>query len=126
MKKLILACLFILVSSLAYSHEMVPTYPKLRTSAYPGIVETEMEMFNYRQDVEYYEIAVFDKDWRPVPFVSQYKIVRLSYLQRVKFKIYIAENHRDSAKYICSKSRLRGEEQPTTVISSMICSKFKD
>lgn len=115
-----------LVSSIGFAHEMVPTYPQLKISAYSGILETEIELFNKRKDVEYYEIAVFDKDWNSVRFVTQYQIIKLSYLERVRFKIYIANNQANSAKYICSKSRVRGEEQPSTIISSMICSKIED
>ena len=114
-----------LTSSLGYAHEMVPTYPKLKASAYEGVVETDIELFNKRDDVEYYEIAVFDENWANVPFVSNFKIVKLDYLERIKFKIYLAKKSQNRAKYICSRSRLRGEEMPTTIISSMICSKFK-
>ena len=115
-----------LVPILAYSHEMVPTYPKLEPSSYSGIAQTEIELFNKRKDVEYYEIGVFDAEWQPIRFVSQYKIIKLSYLERVKFDVYIPKKEVNRATYICSKSRLRGEKGTSTIVSSMICSKFKD
>lgn len=114
-----------LVPGLVYGHEMVPTYPKLKTSNYPGVVQTDIELFNKRKDAEYYEIGVFDSEWNPIRFVSQYKILKLAYLERVKFKVYIPEKEKVKATYICSRSRLRKEKRPSTAISSMICSKFK-
>ena len=58
-----------LVSSIAFAHEMTPTYPEWRYSIYSDLLVTKMEMFNKRNDVEYYEIAVFDENWNPIPFV---------------------------------------------------------
>ena len=52
-----------------------------------------MEMFNRRKDVEYYEIGVFDEEWKPVPFVTSYKILKLNYLSHVKFDVYMNAKH---------------------------------
>lgn len=104
---------------------MVPTYPELRPSYLDGVLVTDLELFNKRNDVEYYEIAVFDEYWNPVPFVTSYKILKLSYLDRIKFSVYIRSKDKDRATYICTKSRIRGESGPSTIISSMICSKLK-
>jgi hypothetical protein len=123
MNKYFISLLFMLVSSIAFAHEMTPTYPKLKLSAYNGLLITEMEVFNKRDDVEYYEIAVFDKDWNPVPFVSSYKVMKVEYLSRVKFDVYIRKTDRSKAEYICSRSKLRNGGRPS--ISSMICSRFK-
>ena len=112
-----------LVSSFAFAHEMTPTYPQLRQSAYDGLLVTEMEVFNKRDDIEYYEIAVFDENWNSIPFVSTYKVMKVEYLSRVRFEIYLRESDRFKAEYICSRSKLRTGEQPP--ISSMICSRFK-
>lgn len=112
-----------LVSSFAFAHEMTPTYPQLRPSAYDGLLVTEMEVFNKRDDVEYYEIAVFDENWNAIPFVSTYKVMKVEYLSRVKFEIYMRESDKLRAEYVCSRSKLRNGEQPP--ISSMICSRFK-
>lgn len=123
MNKYVISLLFMLVSSIAFAHEMTPTYPQLRPSAYAGLVVTEMEVFNKRNDVEYYEIAIFDEKWNPIPFVSSYKVMKVRYLSRVKFDIYLRESDKYRAEYICSRSKLRNGEQPP--ISSMICSRFK-
>ena len=122
MNKYLISLWLMLISSFAYAHEMTPTYPKWKYSIYNDLLVTEMEMFNKRNDVEYYEIAVFDEDWNPIPFVSSYKVFKLEYLSRVKFEIYIRAKDRDKAEYICSRSKLK-DGMPA--ISSMICSRFK-
>lgn len=125
MKKYLIPFLFILVPLIANAHEMVPTYPKLKPSYMDGLLVTTMEIFNKRKDVEYYEIAVFDKDWNPIPFVSSFTVVQLDYLKRVKFDIYIREKDKDKALYVCSRSKTLQQKVSNTTITSKICSKFK-
>jgi len=84
-----------------------------------------MEMFNKRKDVDYYEIGVFDENMKPIPFVSKYSLVKLTYLQHLKFDVYINKNDEVRARYICSKSKLKTEVKVRTAVSSRICSKFK-
>jgi hypothetical protein len=122
MNKYLISLWLILVSSFAFAHEMTPTYPQLRPSAYAGLIVTEMEVFNKRNDVKYYEIAVFDEKWNPIPFVSSYKVFKLEYLSRVQFEVYIRAKDKDRAEYICSRSKLNNG---MPAISSMICSRFK-
>ena len=43
-----------------------------------------MEMFNKRKDVKWYEIGVFDEEWKAIPFVTSYKILEVKYLNHVK------------------------------------------
>jgi hypothetical protein len=109
----------------AIAHEMVPTYPKLKPSHIDGVVVTTMKMFNKREDVEYYEIGVFDKDFNTVPFVTSYKVIKLPYLGHVTFDVYIRKSDETKATYICSRSKLRKEDDARTAISSRICSKIK-
>jgi hypothetical protein len=123
MKYLII--MLMLVSSIASAHEMVPTYPKLRPSYMDGVYVTTMEMFNKRQDVEYYEIGVFDKDFEPIPFVSKYDVINIKYLGHVTFDIYITKSDVSRAEYICSRSKLRKDSAVRTAISSRICSRIK-
>ena len=47
------------------AHEMTPTYPPLVPSYVDGLVSAKMTMFNARQDVEYFEVGVFDAEWKP-------------------------------------------------------------
>lgn len=123
MKRLLLALL--LVSGFAYSHEQVPTYPKWERGIYPGVLTTTIEIFNKRSDVEFYEIGVFDKDWKPVYFVADYKVVQLKYLSSASIDIYIAKENRDRVEYVCSRSKIRKGGDARTAVSSKICSRFR-
>ena len=102
---------------------MVPTYPTLNPSYVDGVVKAEMELFNKRKDVEFYEIGVFTGDWQPVPFVSSYRIAHVRYLGHVKFDVYIGSKDAEKAQYICSQSKLRGDGTGT-LLASRICSKL--
>ena len=108
----------------AYAHEMVPTYPKLEPSYVENIWKAELEIFNKRKDVEYYEIGVFDEEWQPIPFVSSYKVIYLKYLGHLGFEIYVRASDADRAVYVCSQSKLRGDGSGT-LLASKICSKFQ-
>lgn len=123
MKKLII--MFLLVSSPLFAHEMTPTYPKLSPSHLDNVYKTTMEMFNKRDDVEYYEIGVFDQEWNAIPFVTSYKILKIRYLGHVSFDVYIRKDDVSRATYICSVSKLRKDNSTTTKVTSKICSKFK-
>lgn len=123
MKRLLLS--FLLVIGVAHAHEQVPTYPKWERGLYPGVLTTTIEIFNKRNDVEYYEIGVFDKDWNPIYFVADYKIIRLRYLSSASIDVYISKENRDRAEYVCSRSKVKKESENRTAISSRICSRFK-
>jgi hypothetical protein len=125
MKFLIILLLALTVTK-ASAHEMVPTYPKWELS-YLGdnLVKTTMTMFNKREEIDYYEIGIFTKDWDPVPFVSQYTVLKIPYLSTVTFDVYIRKNDKYKATYICSRSKIRKEEITRTAVASRICSKFK-
>jgi hypothetical protein len=84
-----------------------------------------MSMFNKRQDVEWYEIGVFDENRYPIPFVSSYKLVNIPYLDRVNFDVYVRDMDVKRVVYICSRSKLRAEQTQYALISSVICSKVK-
>ena len=130
MKRLIFV-FFVLVGSFwiiskAEAHEMVPTYPKWEPS-YLGdnLVKTTMTMFNKREEIEYYEIGVFDDNWETIPFVSQYQVLKIPYLSTVTFDVYIRRDDKYRARYVCSRSKIRKEDLTRTAVSSRICSKFK-
>ena len=117
--------MFLLVSFPALAHEMTPTYPKLEPSHLDNVYKTTMEMFNKREEVEYYEIGVFDAEWKPIPFVTKYEIIKIRYLGHVTFDIYIRKQDVSRATYVCSMSKLRKDAKTKTAIASRICSKFK-
>ena len=125
MKKLLISLLLLFTTKAAIAHDMTPTYPELQPSYMIGLLVADLEVFNKRNDIDFYEIAVFDSEWLPVPFVTSYKIIKLEYLERVRFSVYIRDDDKDRATYVCTKSRTREDPAPTTMISSTICSKFK-
>ena len=125
MKRTIIAVLTALIAGASHAHEMTPTYPKLTPSHLDGLYKTTMTMFNKREDVEFYEIGVFDKDFQQVTFVTSYSIIKIRYLGKVTFEIYLREIDLDRATYVCSRSKLRKLDNTRTAVSSKICSKFE-
>ena len=117
--------LWLLLCSSVAAHDMTPTYPKWKMSFIPSAKMTTMQVFNKRADVQWYQIGVFDKDWNSIPFVTRYKIIRIKYLSRVKFDVYISDEYLDNAEYICSTSKLRGNDDFKPIVESKICSRFK-
>ena len=117
--------LWALLSSIVAAHEMTPTYPKWKMSFIPSAKMTSMEVFNKRADVQWYQIGVFDENWNSIPFVTRYKIIRVKYLSRVKFDIYVNENDANRTEYVCSTSKLRGNDDFKPIVESKICSRFK-
>ena len=122
MKRIII---LLMIVGAVRAHEMVPTYPTWETTYVDGVLKTTMELFNKRDDVEYYEIGVFDEAFWPIPFVTTYKVLKVKYLSHVDVDIYIKKEDKDKAMYICSKSKIKKEEVIRTAVSSRICSKFK-
>jgi hypothetical protein len=122
MKYILVICLTV---SPAFAHEMVPTYPKLGPSHIDGLQKTSLTVFNKRVDVEYYEIGVFTEEWEPIRFVSNYKIFKVPYLSTVNFEIYIRDEDKPKAVFVCSQSKLNKSTNTRTAISSRICSRFK-
>lgn len=127
MKYFMIGICLVLFGQSVMAHEMTPTYPKLRPSHLDNVYVTTMEMFNKRQDVEFYEIGVFDENNKPIPFVSKYEVIQLKYLGHVTFDIYIRKSDVSRATYVCSTSKLRKQDSGETrnAISSRICSKFR-
>jgi hypothetical protein len=121
-----LVSLFIMLTCTpVLSHELTPTYPKMRPAYVDGVLVTTMDIWNRRTDVEYYEIEVFNKYWEPLPFASQDKIIKINYLQKKQFNVYIKSEHGSKAVYICTTSKLLREDVLSTGVKSRICSKIK-
>ena len=117
--------LWLLLCGSVAAHDMTPTYPKWKMSFIPSAQMTTMQVFNKRADVQWYQIGVFDKEWQPIPFVTRYKILNIKYLQRVKFDVYVNSENVKFAEYICSTSKLRGNDDFKPIVESRICSRFK-
>lgn len=114
-----------MMASVAFAHEMTPTYPELRPSYIDGLNVARMSLFNRREDAIYYEIEVFDKEWKPVAFASQERIIKIDYLGKKTFEIHIREQDRNQVEYICTTSKLAKNANSTSMIASKICSKIK-
>jgi len=117
--------LLVALSSDVSSHQWTPTYPTLKNSYVSGVLSTRMELFNARTDVSYYQVGVFDVDFKAVPFAAAEKILKIEHLGRRSINIFIRNKDAERAVYICSKSKLLSKGSATTSISSRICSKIK-
>ena len=117
--------LWLLLCGSVAAHDMTPTYPKWKMSFIPSANMTTMQIFNKRADVEWYQIGVFDKEWNSIPFVTRYKILNIKHLQRVKFDVYVNKKNSELVEYICSTSKLRGNNNFKPIVESRICSRFK-
>ena len=118
--------LLLLTGGYANAHQFTPTYPKLDQSYIPNVLKADMELFNSRMDVDFYELNVYDNDWNSVPFaVMEGKVVKVEYLKRKQIAVFIREADKDRAVYVCSVSKLVSDNTNKTSIASKICSKLK-
>jgi len=116
----------LLSATIASAHEMVPTYPVWwNATEANGLLKTNLSIWNRRKDVTYYEIEVFDRNFEPRQFATQEKVIKVNYLQRKNFSIFIKAEDRDNVTYICTRSRLLKDDVQTSGVSSRICSKVK-
>jgi hypothetical protein len=119
------AILLCLISGYANAHQFLPTYPVFQHSFVDGVMYTKMEIFNKRKEIEFYELGVYDSDWKPISFASENKLIRINYLQTKEVNVYVKKEDLKKLTYICSESRIKKEDVQSTVISSRICSKVK-
>lgn len=124
MKKFLLMSLVMFCGPVS-AHEMSPTYVEFNQSYVNNVLKTNIEIFNLREDVNYYQIELFDKEWKPIPFVADSKIVNLKYLEKKSIDVYIKTSDKDRAVYLCTLSRFIKEDITKTNVSSRICSKVK-
>ena len=112
------------MSSFVYAHEMTPAYPDLKPSHVKGVVKAQMSLFNQREDVKYYIIEVFDKNFISMPFSSRDRIMKLDYKERKNFEVYLRKSDLRRAVYICTTSKVIKQRSSTPLISSRICSRI--
>lgn len=124
MKKLLFVILVAFCGP-AMAHEMSPTYLEFTPSYVNDVLKTTIEIFNRREDVNYYEIEVFDKDRNPIPFVTDAKVVNIQYLEKKSIDIYIKQGDKGRTVYVCTLSRFIKEDKTKTNVSSRICSKVE-
>lgn len=102
---------------------MTPAYPDLKPSYVKDVMKAEMSLFNFREDVEFYQISVFDINWINVPFASKYRVMKVKHEKRQDFSVYIRKADLARAVYLCTTSKMLKESGVRTVISSRICSR---
>ena len=113
------------LSGYTSAHQFTPTYPELSLSYVKGIYKADMLLFNNRKEISYYSIGVFDKEWEPVKFATENRIVKMEHLERKTITVYIRKEDKDKALYICSKSKTLVDYAQTSIVTSRICSKIK-
>ena len=119
-----LVVLFLLWSFSTSAHEMTPAYPVVKPSHVAGVVKVEMSLFNSREEIEWYQIELFDLNWTNIPFASSYRIINIGYKERKPFDVYIRKVDMDEAVYLCTTSKVRKTSKSRTLVSSKICSRF--
>ena len=115
---------FLLWSFSTSAHEMTPAYPDVKPSHVAGVVKVEMSLFNSREEIQWYQIELFDLNWTNIPFASSYRIINIGYKERKSFDVYIRKADMDEAVYLCTTSKVRKSSKSRTLISSRICSRL--
>jgi len=119
-----LIALFLLWAFASPAHEMTPAYPVVKPSHVTGVVKVELSLFNSREEIKYYEIDLFDLNWKSIPFSSTYKIINVGYKTRKNFTVYIRKSDLDEATYVCTTSKVKRQLESKTLVSSRICSRI--
>ena len=125
MKKLYYALAMMLMSVAVSAHELTPTYPVIESAYLTGVSTIKMSLWNRRNDAKYYEINVYDVDWNPVDFATTERLMKVEYLERKSFDIYIRDDDKDKVEYICTVSKQLKEDVKSSGIKSRICSRMK-
>lgn len=113
------------LSGYANAHQFTPTYPKLTVSHIAGVYKAEMVLYNARKEIRYYSLNVFDKEWNPIKFATESKLIAMDYQERKYVNIYISKTDVKKAKYICSKSKILQSVKDPSIVASRICSKIE-
>ena len=119
-----LAALFLIYPLSTLAHEMTPAYPVVVPSHVEGVVKVKMSLFNSREEIQWYQIELFDLNWTNIPFATSYRIINIGYKQRKSFDVYIRKVDMDEAVFLCTTSKVRKTNKSRTLISSRICSRL--
>ena len=125
MRLIVLSIMLALIAYVASAHELTPTYPELKPSYIDGVSVVNVTLFNRREDVQYYDIEVFDKDFNRIPFAASERLVKVNYLERKPLEVYIRDKDVPKATYICTHSKIVKNQTTSSFIASRICSKIK-
>ena len=110
----------------AMAHELTPTYPELTPSYIPGIWSTHVVLWNARQEIDFYKVDVLDADMNPVSFIATGgDLKKVDYLNRAHIEVFVREEDKDKATFICTESKLRRGTVQKSLVASRVCSKIK-
>lgn len=123
LKALVIATL---LGSGVSAHEQTPAYLKMKYSAVKNVVKFELSIFNQRERVKYYKIALFDKNFVGLPFSTRHRIIKVDYQTRKNFDVYVRKSDLDEAQYICTISKTMKERGSKPFVRSMVCSKIME
>lgn len=115
----------LLIGEYTSAHQFTPTYPVLESSYVSEVKVLNMSIFNNREEIDWYSIGVYDREWNSIAFASTDKLINLSYLERKNIEVYIHTRDADKVVYICSKSKTLASVKNPSIITSRICSKIK-
>lgn len=114
-----------LASGPIQAHELTPTYPELTPSFIPGVLSTHVVLWNAREEIEYYKIEVLDENMQQVSFISTGgDLKKVDYLGRAHIEVFIREQDKDKATYICTESKLKRGSVQRSLVASKVCSKI--
>jgi hypothetical protein len=116
----------LLLGEYASAHQFTPTYPTLRQAHVSDVKVLSMSLFNNREEIDWYTINVYDKDWNTIAFASTDKLINLNYLERKNIEVYVRTIDSNKVVYICSKSKTLASVKNPSIITSRICSKVKN
>ena len=125
MYRTVILLLLLSIGGYASAHQFTPTYPRLLNSYVPGVKVANMSIFNNREEISWYSINVFDKEWNSIAFASSSKLINLKHQERKNINIYIQDKDKDTVTYICSKSKILASVKSPAIIMSRICSKIR-
>ena len=112
-------------SAMALAHELTPTYPEFKPSYVRDISVTTMEMFNAREEIEFYRVDVYTENWDPIPFATGQRVIRIQHRERYTFNVFIRDSDLDKVEYICTTSMIEEGSIDSQGISSRVCSRIK-
>lgn len=117
----------VFLSGYASAHEWTPTYPEAELSHIPNVSKVEMRMFNTREDIQYYQVSVFDAEWGKVPFAltNGKAYFDIKHNARKEIDVFIRNEDLTRAVYVCSTTKPLAENISKTMLFSRICSKIK-
>ena len=121
-----LGLILVLVCGSVTAHQWTPSHVQLKPSYANGIHTTQMKFYNTREEVEYYQVQVFDGKFNPIKFAitgGQGDIFHVRHRQYKTVDVYVPSYEASRVVYICTRSMILKEKETATLVSSRICSK---